>query len=245
MINPIKFFSGRYFIKDLGCSGADDWFEFGYRITLENTGDIDIDSTRLTAALDDAWPVPFDVVSITSEDLVVNSGFNGHSSTNLLERRNRLRAGATAEVLLLVRAPQARSGPLPIPVTFSADSVTGTPISVELAEPVVALPPGDSANSGIFGSMSTEEQQMLALGSAATLLFLGIFVHHTLRRIRRFRKRRASQRAEQAAREELFIDLRTSETRTRVRAHAPDIDLTDGAEHHTPRRRRGRRTVKK
>lgn len=230
---------------DSGTLDNDGWFDFGYRITLENTGQIDIDTTRLTAALDDVWTVPFEVVSVTSDDLVVGRNYDGDGATNLLERRNRLRAGATAEILLRVRAAQPRSGALAVPFAFAAESVTGDSVTVDLAEPVAALSPGDSATSGFFGAMSTEEKRLVALGTAAMVLFGGIFVHHILGRVRRFRKRRAAQRAEQAARDELFIDLRTNASRPRVRAHAPDIDLTEGGEHHSPRRRRGRRPAEK
>ena len=224
---------------------ADQWFDFGYRITLENTGQIDIDTTRLTAALDDAWNVPFEVISVSSDDLIVSRSYDGESSTNLLERRNRLRAGTTAEIVLRVRAARPRSGGLDMPVRFSAESVTGDSITVELPEPVASLSPGDSVNAGFFGAMTTEEKRLVALGTAAMVLFGGVFIHHIVGRVRRFRKRRASQRAEQAARDDLFIDLRSIESRPRVRAHAPDLDLTNGAEHHSPRRRRGRRPAEK
>jgi hypothetical protein len=193
--------------------------------------------------------VPYEVVSITSDDLVVNRSFNGGSNTNLLQRRNRLRAGATARIELRLRAAQPRSGDLELPIIFNAESVTGSPIEVELDQPVIALAPGESLNPGIFSSMTTEEKRLLLLGLAAMVLFVGIFVRRTVLRIRRFKKLRAVRRAEALARDELFLDLRANaEARRRVRSHPPHIDLRDEdasgpAEHHSPRRRRGRRPI--
>lgn len=236
--------------------GGDEWYEFGYDIVLTNTGAIDVDTTRLTAALDDAWTVPYDVVSISSDDLVVNSSFNGSSRDNLLQRRNRLRAGDTAVVSLRVRAAKPRSGDLTVPFEFRASSVTGDLLVVELDEPAAALGPGDSVAESWLETLTTEEKRLLALGGAAILLFIALFIRRTVIQVRRYRKVRAVRRAEQLANEQLFIDLTADEdddsedsSPSRVRAHPPEIDLTDDdeieVEHYSPRRRRGRRPIDK
>ena len=225
-----------------GPFGQDERFELGYRITVANTGAIDIDTTRLTANLADAWNTSYEVVSVTSSELAVNNNFDGRGSTNLLQTRNNLRAGTTAEVIVTLRAPEPRDGELALPLAFVADSVTGDSVGVNLAEPAVALSPGDFVGAGFLGGMTTDEKRLLALGTAAIVLFVALFVRHIVQRVRQFRKQRAARRAEIAAREQLVIDLR--EAQRRRRAHTPDIDLTDRA-HHSPRRRRGRRPVEK
>ncbi len=249
---------------DSSALGADSWYEFGYAISLTNTGAIDLDTTRLNAALDDAWTVPYEVVSISSDDLVVNSSFDGESRSNLLQRRNRLRAGDTAVVNLRIRAVKPRSGDLAVPFTFRASSVTGAEVEVDLDEPAAALAPGDAVATAWLDTLSTEEKRLLALGSAVILLFAFIFARQAMIRVRRFRKVRAVRRAEVLAQEELFIDLRDGADSddddividldadegaapTRMRAHPPEVDLTDEetleVEHYSPRRRRGRRPI--
>ncbi len=236
--------------------GGDEWYEFGYDVVLTNTGAIDVDTTRLTAALDDAWTVPYDVVSISSDDLAVNTSFDGSSRDNLLQRRNRLRAGDTAVVSLRVRAAKPRSGDLTVPFEFRASSVTGDQLVVELEEPAVALAPGDSVAEAWLDTLTTEEKRLLALGGAAILLFIALFIRRMVIQVRRYRKVRAVRRAEQLANEELFVDLTANDvddseesSKSRVRAHPPEIDLTDDneieVEHYSPRRRRGRRPIDK
>ena len=247
--------TGSITAEPLDSSAVDQngWFEFGYRISVTNNGLIDIDTTRLIGALDDEWPVQYEVLSISSDDLAVNSSFDGDGNDNLLQRRNRLRAGETAVIELRLRAPRDRDGSdLQVPFVFRGESVTGDQLELELENPVSALPPGDAVVITWLETLTTEEKRLLALGSAAILLFVAIFVRSNVVRARRFRKKRAAERAEQAAREELFVDLREAdEARARVRAHAPDIDLVDNGpdgevvEHYSPRRRRGRRPVDK
>jgi len=239
---------------DSGALDSDDWYEFGYAIAITNDGDIDIDTTRLNSNLDDEWSVPYEVISVTSEDLAVSSSFNGSTRPNLLERRNRLRAGATAVVELRVRAPRTRSGELPLPIEFKAQSVTGDSIDLLLDEPVTALRPGDSLGTSWLDTLTTEEKRLVALGSAAILLFALLFLRRLIIRVRKYQRERAARRAERAARDELFIDLREAdEARRQLRAHPPEIDLTEEddaddeivVEHYSPRRRRGRRPVDK
>ena len=234
---------------EAGPLDSDDWYEFGFAVSLTNTGSIDIDTTRLVAALDDEWSVPYEVLSVTSDDLIVNDSFNGENNDNLLQRRNRLRAGATAVVDVVVRAPEPRSGELTMPATFRGESVTGTPIVVEQSEQVAALTAQDSIVLPWLDTLSQEEQRLLLLGSLAILLFVLVFLRRVYKRVARIRKTRAARRAEAEAREELFIDLTEAQERKRMRAHAPEIDLTGDAdsndevivEHYSPRRRRGRR----
>ena len=247
--------TGSIAVEALDSSALDSggWYEFGYRISVTNDGLIDIDTTRLIGALDDEWSVPFEVVSISSDDLVVNDGFDGEGNDNLLQRRNRLRAGDTAVIDLRIRAARDRDdSALVAGFVFRGESVTGEQIEVELESPVEALAPGASLGTAWLDTLTTEEKRLLALGSGAILLFVALFVRSNIVRARRFRRKRASEKAEQLAREELFVDLRESdEARRRVRAHAPDIDLVEGGtdgeivEHYSPRRRRGRRPVEK
>lgn len=239
--------------------GADGWYEFGYEVSISNTGAIDVDTTRLIAALDDAWTVPYEVVSITSDDLVVNQSFNGSNRDNLLQRRNRIRAGETAVVTLRVRAVNPRTGVLAVPFDFRGDSVTGEAVAAELENPAPALGPGEALNTTWLDTMSTEEKQLLALGGGAILLFTLLFFRRIALRVRRFRKVRAVRRAERRAQDELFIDLRENDEHTidltdaspstRMRAHPPELDLTTeeepDVEHYSPRRRRGRRPIDK
>ncbi len=219
----------------------DGWHEFGYRVTLENTGELDIDSTRLIASLDNDWPFSYEVVGSSSESLIVNDGFDGSRDTNVLARRNRLRAGESAQVDLILRSAVPQDGEVTLAFTFRGSSVTD--VDVDLASPVVRIEANERERISTgtwFESLTVEEQRLLGLGAAAFLLFLIIFI---VRQVKRFRLVLARRRASRARRDAV-IDLRSNETiDLRDRAHTAGTAPSAVDEHHRPRRRRGRRRV--
>ena len=230
----------------------DGWHEFGYRIVLDNTGPIDVDTTRLMAPFDDQWPVPFEVVGISSDDLIVNESFNGGRQQNLLESRNRLRAGVQAEITVLVQSATPRDGELALDLGFLANSVVGTPIEVQ-ADTVVVEPSGSTSSSlgDWFESMTVEEQRLIGLGAAAIALFVLIFIVGAVRKTRRLwalvpkpdRDELIDLREEEF---EELIDLRDDEDVTEDEEPRPKVNLKSPTEaHYRPRRRRGQRRVKR
>ncbi len=220
----------------------DGWHEFGYLVTLENAGKLDIDSTRLLASLDDDWSFSYEVVGSSSDTLTVNDGFDGGRDTNVLARRNRLRAGDSAEVELILRSAVPQPGEVSLALVFQGTSVTNVEIEVESPTVTTAAVEREPISiSGWFSSLTVEEQRLLGLGAAAFLLFLIMF---SVRAIRRFRVVLNGYKAQREHREAV-IDLRTSQTiDLRDRAHTVDSSTSsDVDDHHRPRRRRGRRNV--
>ena len=235
-----------------------DWHEFGYRLVIENTGLIDVDTTRLIASLDDAWDVPYEVVEIRSGDLVVNEGFDGDRDTNLLNRRNRVRAGATVELVVVLQSEVPGDGdPLDLDLVFRGQSLTGD--EIEVAAPTVSVEPAQAflTSRPWFETLTTEERRLTILGIGAFVLFFAIF---TFSAVRRFRRDLAARRLKRQpvddtppvttqthAEDELTIDLRDEESiDLRNRAHSVDrrSETTGEDEHHRPRRRRGRRRAR-
>ena len=219
---------------------------------MDNTGPIDVDTTRLMAPFDDQWPVPFEVVGISSDDLIVNESFNGGRQQNLLESRNRLRAGVQAEITVLVQSATPRDGELALDLGFLANSVVGTPIEVQ-ADTVVVEPSGSTSSSlgDWFESMTVEEQRLIGLGAAAIALFVLIFIVGAVRKTRRLwalvpkpdRDELIDLREEEF---EELIDLRDDEDVTEDEEPRPKVNLKSPTEaHYRPRRRRGQRRVKR
>jgi len=240
----------------------DGWHEFGYRITLANTGSIDIDTTRLLAPLDDQFDVGYDVVSIVGDGLIVNDGFDGDRDQNLLARQNRLRAGSETEVVLLLQSALPRDQEITLDIEFLANSVTGAPVDIQA--PTITIETGSSVRSlgDWFDSLSQEEQRLIGLGAAVIALFVLLFIYRAARKTRGILAELEASRSAGDLEDESEIDLRDNsvvdlrddsvvdvrddaETDVRTRAHplADDADAPADEPHHRPRRRRGRRKV--
>ena len=228
----------------------DGWHEFGYRITLENTGSIDIDTTRLLAALDDQWAVPYEVVGLASEDVIVNDNFDGDRNPNLLDRRNRLRAGSQAEITVLLQSAAPREGELSLDLGFLATSVVGTPLELQ-ADTTVIETSGSNSSSlrEWFDAMTTEEQRLIGLGAGAIALFVLIFIVAAVRKTRRLLAKPVKDETEE------LIDLSESQTEEVIDVREiaaeddkprPSVKVKSPTEaHYRPRRRRGQRRVRR
>ena len=235
-------------------------FELGYQISVTNNGGIDILASRVLADLDEMWDVDFDVISLESDDVDVNDGFNGNGDTNLLDRRSRIAANETLEFTLRVRAVEPESGELGLDVAVQGVSITGAAVNSALGAPSAAAGPDGVLQTTFFDTMTTREKQLVGLGSAAILLFLLLFIRSMYVKARNYREKRAVEAL--AAAEErkaisagddgyVYIDLRQRDGKrdlARPRAIEPVIDIRDDAdenrhsnEHHKARRRRGRR----
>ena len=235
-------------------SERDGWHEFGYRLVLDNTGPIDIDTTRLLAPLDDEWSVPFEVLAISSDDVIVNEDFDGGRQQNLLDRRNRLRAGSQAEITVLLRSAIPREGDLAVDFGLFANSVVGSPFEVQ-ADTVVVEPNGSTSSSlgEWFEAMTTEEQRLIGLGAGVITLFVLIFIFTAVRKTRRLLAKAPKPETEE------LIDLREAEIEPVIDVRElededddeevlprPSVNLESPTEaHYRPRRRRGHRRVKR
>lgn len=220
----------------------DGWHEFGYRVLLENSGEIDIDSTSLLLPLDEQLRVDYTVQEITSDGLSVNEGFDGRRDQNLLTRRNRLPAGTTMEVEVVLQSEIPEDGLLVADIAFSAQSVVGDEVAVAAPTVEIVTEPRLETVGTWFEALSVEERRLIALGAVVITLFLVLFIVTAVRRIR------ALLAKPQADEPEPLIDLRDDRTLIDVRDRAhPPVDESGRAEpahhHHRPRRRRGRRQV--
>ena len=234
-------------------ANREDWVEFGYRIVVENTGLIDIDSTRLLAPLDSQWPVSFDVVELSSDTFVINEGFDGDRDQNLVSRLNRLGAGESAEVILRVQSASPRDGELRLDIELTAASVVGAPIGAQPDTVIIELEPSRSSSlRDWFESMSVQEQRLIGLGVGVIALFVLLFIYRAVRQTRRLL---AQEREEQPVidlrdhesvkdDDDDVIDLREPHTANRKVRSRPAVNLRSPTEgHYRPRRRRGSRRV--
>ncbi len=215
----------------------DDWFDVTVEAIITNTGPIDVDSTQLTADLVQHFDGPFAVVSVTSDDLVVDEDYDGDDRTNLVRRRNYIRSGDSASLSLGLRVARSNSAMIDLDFVFSARSVTGDEVEATPASPVVIdVPNAPRSRSGnIVSRLSVEEQRLLALGASAFVLFFVIFVRRSVKRLRVVRENRARRRAGPPP-----LDLRDTidlRGRPNSRSHADPLDVE---RHHSPRRRSGR-----
>lgn len=216
----------------------DAWFDVTLEAIITNTGAIDLDSTQLIADLDETFDRPYEVLSVTSADLVVDESYDGDDHTNVLRRRNRVRSGEAASVFVQLRVAGSNSTSFDTNVVFIGQSVTGASIEATPASgAVIAVPDAARARSGGFLSqLSVEEQRLLALGASAFVLFFVLFVRWGMKRLRAVREERARRKAGPGP-----IDLRdTIDLRGRPITRAHDADPADIDRHHSPRRRRGR-----
>ncbi|MDW3176622.1 MAG: hypothetical protein R8J94_04450 [Acidimicrobiia bacterium] len=225
-------------VAEVNESTNDDWLDITIDVTITNTGPIDVDSTELIVDLDAVLEGPFDVMSVTSDDLLIDDGFDGEDRLNLVRRRNLIRSGESVSVQLQIQTARTRSESIETAFGFSAVSVAGDPIDSAPAESaLIDVPPSSRGDNGnVFSQLSVEEQRLVALGGSAFALFFAIFVHRTVRRVRDRRARRALRRTPRHINERETIDLRD-------RPHATSRsngDRVGPARHHARGRRRGR-----
>ena len=229
-------------------------FELGYLITVVNDGGIDVQASRVVADLEESWGVDFDVLTVSSEDVETNGDFDGSGETNLLDRRTLIPAGEAVAIELRVRAVEPDSGDLGLDLEVQGVSISGSPITSRLGEPVAAEGPDGVSRATLLDTMTTREQQLLGLGSAVILLFVALFVRAMVRKANNYRDRRVEAPlpelpAAPPSTDELYIDLRPGEKNRRQLEETIDLTekLTRDAErrhhneHHKARRRRGRR----
>lgn len=217
----------------------DNWLDVTLDATITNVGPIDIDSTQLIADLDEDIDGPFELLSVTSDGLLIDDEFDGDDRTNLVTRRNRIRSGESVSLSVQLRLARSDSTAIPTNFAFSARSVTGVVIAAVADSPVVIDIPNSSraGSDNLFSRLSVEEQRLLVLGASAFMLFFVIFVYRSVNRLRVAREQRSQRRVGRGA-----IDLRETidlRARPHVRRHNTGDHLhTD--RHHSPRRRRGR-----
>ena len=229
-------------------SDRDDWHRFGYRILLENAGSIDVDSTTLLAPLDDQWPFSYEVVSLESDSLLVNNGFDGDRDQNLLNRLNRLRAGTVAEVVVVIESAIPRDGSFTLDVGFDASSVIGSPVEVQAETVVIEVEGGgDSSLRSWFESMSVEEQRLIGLGAGVITLFVLLFIFRAVRRTRQILGTRPEvDETTINLRDTTELDLRddVEPAKDESPQERPRVSRVSPTEpHYRPRRRRGHRRV--
>ncbi len=224
-------------------AARDDWFDVTWQITLTNAGDINATQTRVVADLDDAWSVPFTVRDLSSDELSVNTSFDGSRDVRLLRASNVLRVGESAELTFVVSSPAPRGDALEFPVEFEARSIAGrldiAPSALVSATASVELASRTGQTSlNPFAGATTEEQRLLILGTAVFVLFALLGLWTGWRRYRTWRDVRRSSRPRRDP-NEVVIDLRDGV-----------VDVTDqpsprrlrrGADHGERRRRRGSR----
>ncbi|MEZ4605643.1 MAG: SdrD B-like domain-containing protein [Deinococcales bacterium] len=77
-----------------------------YDLIIRNYGDVALSNVQVTDDLDATFaPAPYQVVSVSSTDIAVNSNFNGSSDQNLLLGTDTLAAGASAGLSFSVAIP--------------------------------------------------------------------------------------------------------------------------------------------
>ncbi len=219
-------------------STDDDWLDITIDVTITNTGPIDVESTELLIDLDADLEGPFEVMSVTSDDLLIDDGFDGGDRLNLVRRRNLIRSGDSVSVELQLQTARPRTESIETAFAFSAVSVAGDPIDMAPAQPtLIDVPPSSRPDNGnVFSQLSIEEQRLVALGGSAFVLFFAIFVHRGVKRVRARRARRALRRTPRRTDARETIDLRD-------RPHATSRTNRDrvGSVRHPARgRRRGR-----
>ena len=233
-------------------------YDLEFLVTVENAGAVNVRPTRLLADLADQWDVRFDVLSIESDTLTVNEDFDGDRDANMIDSGAEVAAGESAEVLFTVRAARPDEGDLELIVELRGVSSIGASVNSSPSEPAIAGRPSGVMGESLLDTLSIEEQRLLALGSAAILLFIALFIRSALRAARRFGAGEPVQAqpvdptpgwsisAQALAEDNIVIDLREiSKENTDNSASEVLVDLSNRDEelarfHHRSRRRRGR-----
>ena len=103
-----------------------------YEFNIENFGDVNLENIQVVDNLSNIFnPCGIvDVLSITSDDFTVNSGFNGSSNTDLLVGDDNLPVGDRGSILLevLVDNCNGEEGPFDNTATVSGDTPDGNTI---------------------------------------------------------------------------------------------------------------------
>ena len=127
----------------------------------------------------------------------MNQGFDGDRDLNLLSRRNRLRAGEEAEIIVLVSSAIPRDDVLDIDFSFLAQSVTDTAVQVDVptVEVEAASSTGGASPTAWFNGLSVEEQRLIGLGAAVIALIVAVFIVRAVRRTRELLRELETRRA--------------------------------------------------
>ncbi len=107
-------------------------YSLTYRVRLENSGDVPINSVQVTdnLAATFAGATGFSVNTVTGTGLTANTLYNGTTNTNLLTGTNTLATGASGTIDLQVTVtPGAKLGPYGNNATGSATSAGGAALS--------------------------------------------------------------------------------------------------------------------
>ncbi|MEM7003685.1 MAG: hypothetical protein AAF529_23070, partial [Pseudomonadota bacterium] len=154
-----------------------------YRITVENSGDVNLENLNVTEDLATVFAdaAGFTVTTLTSTTLTINAGFDGNADTGLLDGTDTLAVGATATIELTLNiTPGADLGPYLNTVVANASTPAGAPISDDSVDgsdpdPDANGDPGDNAGGT---PVTFTEAAMLGIAkavSASTPNFDGTF----------------------------------------------------------------------
>ena len=107
---------------------GDGRYQVNYQFNAKNTGDIVLNNVQVTENLANIFADAntFSVLSLSSAQLTVNSGFDGSTDTNLLDLNQTLAASATATIeLSVIITPAGDLGPYNNSVSISSTSPSG------------------------------------------------------------------------------------------------------------------------
>ena len=107
---------------------GDGRYQVNYQFNAKNTGDIVLNNVQVTENLANIFADAntFSVLSLSSTQLTVNSGFDGSTDTNLLDLNQTLAASATATIeLSVIITPAGDLGPYNNSVSISSTSPSG------------------------------------------------------------------------------------------------------------------------
>ncbi len=233
-------------IESVEEAARDDWFDLTWTIRLTNEGPINVTQTRLVAALDDAWSVPYRIVDLRSDDVAVNTSFDGSDDIRLLRASNIVPVGETVEVTLVVSAPSPRGDELLLDLEFEARSVAGRPSEAPSATAtssttVEVQRTADGGSLNPFATATPEERRLLILGLSVIALFVLLGLWALWRRWTNWREERRLRRRNDPPANEVLIDLRDGVIDLRDDAPERGRSFRRRSPHGRSRRRRGRR----
>ncbi len=153
-------------------SNGDGTYTFTYAMTVENSGDVPLDSLQVTTDLASAFAgaTGFTVDSVTSADFAVNPGYNGSTDTNLLAATDTIAAAATGTIALTITVtPGGNLGPYDCIAIASGDSPAGTTVMDTSTDGANPDPDGDGnpANNSVPTPVSFAENPEVGIAKSA------------------------------------------------------------------------------
>ena len=142
-----------------------------YTLVVSNSGTVDINNLQVTDNLSTRFSgITFSIQSISSNDVTVNSSFNGSSDTNLLAGTDTLAVNATAEITFNVLiTPAGNIGPFENTAIANGTSPDGTSVSDDSTNGSNSDPDGDGdpTNNAVPTVVSLGESPSVGLAKLA------------------------------------------------------------------------------